>query len=324
MRLATFLHGPLKSFLLHVLHNLSNDPSYQGLPQNPQQLYQALSTPANRKKINNLKKKVLKQDQVDALLPPGGNATDSSQFDVTLICVLIINFTTLPAPLKGWNNKNPPPNDLSIGAFVIRAREWRNYIHHTDPDKVTQADLNQKWKEGEQIINNLGFTYDTTQLKTMGLDLKYENVVKSMYLYLERKQDTLSQQQTALTNQQTALFNQQTSLEGQQKSLSTQQTALSNQQTSLVNQQTNLEGQHKYLAIQQADLAKKQVSTSQDVANLQTSTTQQIGDLAQQLTFHQNLNSEEIKTLAKRLEEIADAQKSLSKESQMEKHQTGR
>eukprot|EP00111_Clytia_hemisphaerica_P019004 TCONS_00056191-protein len=148
LRLATFLHGPLKSFLLHVLHNLSNDPTYNGLPQDPQKLYLELSTPANRKTINDLKngkngkKKVLQQDQVDALLPPTVNATDSSQFDVTLICILIINFTDLPAPLKGWKNKNPPTTDLSIGAFVIRAREWRNYIHHTDPDKINQTEFN--------------------------------------------------------------------------------------------------------------------------------------------------------------------------------------
>ena len=155
LRLTTFLHEPLKLFLLYILHNLGNDPSYTGLPPNPQQLYQTLSTPANRKKINTLKNgkngknKILKQDQVDALLPPNGNATDSSKFDVTLICVLIINFTTIPAPRKGWKDKNPPPNDLSIGAFVIRAREWRNFIHHTDPDKITLSIFSQKWTEGE-------------------------------------------------------------------------------------------------------------------------------------------------------------------------------
>ncbi|XP_066928302.1 uncharacterized protein [Clytia hemisphaerica] len=304
LRLATFLHGPLKSFLLHVLHNLSNDPTYNGLPQDPQKLYQELSTPANRKKINDLKngtngkKKVLQQDQVDALRPPTGNATDSSQFDVTLICILIINFTNLPAPLKGWKNKNPPATDLSIGAFVIRAREWRNYIHHTDPDKINQAQFNQKWTEGEQIINNLGFTYDTTQLKTMLLDLKYENVVKSMYLYLERKQDTLSKQQMALETKQTAL--------------DTKQTALDSKHTTLADNQAALENEHKSLDNQQASL-------SQDVTDLQISTTQ-IGNLAQQLSLHQNLSSEEIKALTNRLEEIVNIQQSMRKNLPMLKY----
>ncbi|XP_066917868.1 protein Daple-like [Clytia hemisphaerica] len=361
LRLATFLHGPLKSFLLHVLH----DPSYNGLPQDPQKLYQALSTPANRKTINDLKngkngkKKVLQQDQVDALLPPTGNATDSSQFDVTLICILIINFTNLPAPLKGWKNKNPPATDLSIGAFVIRAREWRNYIHHTDPDKINQTEFNQKWMEGEQIINNLGFTYDTMQLKTMSLDLKYEKVVKSMYLYLERKQETLSKQQmalaaqhtaldtkhtaldtkhtalatqhtaldtkhtaldtkhTALDTKQTALDTKQTALDTKQTTLDTKQTALDSKQTALADKQAALENQHKSLDNQQASL-------SQDVTDLQISTTQKLDDVAQQLSLHQNLSLEEIKSLTKRLEEIANVQQRMCKNLSMMKHHSGK
>ena len=266
LRLATFLHGPLKSFLLHVLHNLGNDPSYTGLPQNPQQLYQKFSTRSSQNKINNLKgRKVLQQDQIDKLLPPNGNATDSSVFDITLLCILIRSFTTLPAPINGWGDKNPPLMDISIAAFVIRAREWRNYIHHTEPDKITQAEFEDKWKEGELIINQLGFAYNTTQLKTMSLDLKYENVVKSMYLYLERKQEALAKQQTELANKVNTLDN------------------------------------------QQDDLAIQQASTSQDVVKLKNSTTQQIGDLTQQMKSQieqQNLNSEEIKSLEKRLKEI--------------------
>ena len=200
----------------------------------------------------------MQKDQIDKLLPPNSNATDSSEFDVTLLCILIINFTTLPAPANGWGDKNPPLMDISIAAFVIRAREWRNFIHHTEPNKITEAVFNQKWREGEKIINNLGFTYDTTQLKTISLDLKYENVVKSMYLYLERKQEALAKHQTTLENQQTALAN-----------------------------------QHALMF--------------QDVAISKASTAQQIGDLSQQMKNQieqQNLNSEEIQCLEKRLKQI--------------------
>uniref|UniRef100_A0A7M5XA33 Uncharacterized protein n=1 Tax=Clytia hemisphaerica TaxID=252671 RepID=A0A7M5XA33_9CNID len=111
----------------------------------------------------------------------------------------------------------------------------------------------------------------------MLLDLKYENVVKSMYLYLERKQDTLSKQQMALETKQTAL--------------DTKQTALDSKHTTLADNQAALENEHKSLDNQQASL-------SQDVTDLQISTTQ-IGNLAQQLSLHQNLSSEEIKALTK-------------------------
>ncbi|XP_066911190.1 uncharacterized protein [Clytia hemisphaerica] len=199
LRLATFLHEPIKLFLIWILHNLGNQ-SYKGLPQNPQLLFQELSTPVNQRKINKLKGKVLQQDQLDLLLPPNGNATDSSTFDVTLLCVLIRHFTTIPAPLNGWNDKNPPAHDLSIAAFVIRAREWRNFVHHTDPDTITQAIFNQKWQDGEQIINNFGFTFPTAQLQTQSLDPRYDNVLKSLQQYAKDKAN-LQQQLTVLGNE---------------------------------------------------------------------------------------------------------------------------
>ncbi|XP_066926046.1 uncharacterized protein [Clytia hemisphaerica] len=200
LRLATFLHEPLKLFLIWILHNLGNDPSYKGLPQNPQLLFQELSTLVNQRKINKLKGKVLQQDQLDLLLPPSGNATDSSTFDVTLLCILIRNFTTIPAPINGWNDKNPPANDLSIAAFVIRAREWRNFVHHTDPDTITQAMFNQKWLEGEQIINNFGFTFLTAKLQTQSLDPRYDNVFNSLQQYAKDKTN-LQQQLIVLGNE---------------------------------------------------------------------------------------------------------------------------
>ena len=205
LRLATFLHEPLKLFLIWILHNLGNDPSYKGLPQNPQLLFQELSTPANQKKINKLKaKNVLQQDQIDLLLPPNGNATDSSTFDITLLCIVIRNFTNIPAPLNGWNDKNPPAHDLSIAAFVIRAREWRNFVHHTDPDTITQAILNQKWQEGEQIINNFGFTFLTTQLKAQSLDPCHDTVLKSLKQYAQDK--VILQQQLCILENENKRF----------------------------------------------------------------------------------------------------------------------
>ena len=44
IRLATFLHEPLKNALLRILHNTSGDTSYDGLPTDPHQLYKELQT----------------------------------------------------------------------------------------------------------------------------------------------------------------------------------------------------------------------------------------------------------------------------------------
>ena len=65
IRLATFLHEPLKHALLQILHNTVNDTSYDGLPTDPHQLYKELQT-NHLNKINKLKKKgILKRDQID-------------------------------------------------------------------------------------------------------------------------------------------------------------------------------------------------------------------------------------------------------------------
>ena len=162
LRLTCLLQDPIKNALLQVLHNKLKDPSYQGIPENPAALYQFFSN--NQNTLNQLvRKKLLKKDQLDLLLPSTGNQTFSSQFDVTLIVLLIQNFTNLPPPQKGWKNKYPPPTDTSLAAFVIRAREWRNFINHVNAKSINLALFQQKWQEGCDIINGLKYQYNTIQ-----------------------------------------------------------------------------------------------------------------------------------------------------------------
>ena len=120
LRLAILLHGPLKENYLCILHNKKNDPSYRGLPEDPAELYKELSTTHKRTLNKLVKDKVLKKHDHEILLPKNtGNKTDSSQFDVTLITVLIINCTTLQPPRDGWNQRLPPTNDPSVAANIL-------------------------------------------------------------------------------------------------------------------------------------------------------------------------------------------------------------
>lgn len=69
LRLASFLHIPLKHALLSVLHNENNSPTYTGLPREPSALYKSLQT-THKQKIDVLvKKKVLQVEQVNLLRP---------------------------------------------------------------------------------------------------------------------------------------------------------------------------------------------------------------------------------------------------------------
>jgi len=188
LRLSIFLHEPLKCALLRILHNTSNRPDYYGLPDNPTDLYNELHT-KYQGKINKLHRKgVLQNDQIELIFPPGDTKTFSDKFDVTLIVVLIRNCTTLKPPLNGWADKYPPANDKSISANAIRAREWRNYVHHTDPNDIDLPTFNQKWAEGSLIISDLGYMYDTNKLKTISLDPKCDVVLKSLFSFIARLQ----------------------------------------------------------------------------------------------------------------------------------------
>ena len=188
LRLATLLHGPLKQTLLCVLHN-RNKLAYQGLPEDPSELYKELST-THQKTIKDLvKRKILKKDQLEILLPSNGeNKTYSDTFDVTLIVVLIINCTTLPQPVGGWNQKSPLESDPSVAANALRGREWRNYMNHADAKTVDKTIFNQKWTEGMAIIKGLGGSVkDAAILKTASLDRKSEVLIQSLMEFNQRK-----------------------------------------------------------------------------------------------------------------------------------------
>ena len=207
LRLATFLHHPLKSALLFVLHNTGKRTDYVGLRENELDLYNELNR--NIGKINHLLKKgILKQDQVDILLPPGTNKTDSSTFDVTLIIVLITNFTTLPPPKNGWKGKFDP-TDLSTAAFVIHARKWRNvFIHGTEPKSLCKSDFDRIWLEGENIVKGLGLTtIDTKALKSINLDTRNSFVSNSLFTYIKKIQGTLDTHDKQLAITQGDLVN---------------------------------------------------------------------------------------------------------------------
>ena len=181
LRLATFLHGPLKHQLLCVLHNKNNHSHYQGLPENPTDLYTALSKTHKGIIAQLTKKKVLRKDQLEILLPANGsNKTYSEAFDVTVIVVLIINCTTLPPPVNGWHNL-PLDSDITVAANVLRSRAWRNFLNHTDANAIDKATFSVKWNEAIAVLQGLGGSVkDMEDLKKVSLDPKQELVMKSL------------------------------------------------------------------------------------------------------------------------------------------------
>ena len=190
----TFIHEPLKASLLNVFHNVSGDTSYNGLPSNPKDLYRELYQNHKAILMKLQKNGVLKQDQMLLIFPKNKQQTYSDKFDVTLLVVLIINCCNLPPPVNGWKDKHPPNADISIGANVIRARELRNFFHHTDPKDFDKQILDTKWLEGDTVVSALGYNYNTKALKTATLDPTKLSVVLSLVQYLQIEQDASKKQ----------------------------------------------------------------------------------------------------------------------------------
>ncbi|XP_066919964.1 uncharacterized protein [Clytia hemisphaerica] len=263
LRLATLLHEPLKEALLAFLHNDYKHNYYVGLPRNPTALNTEIRKQQNT--INRLVKKgVLKQDQVDTLLPPNSTQTDSQTFDITLIIVLIINFTTLPPPKNGWNKKLAA-GDISPAAFVILARDWRNRLLHADAKSIDLNELNLRWNEGEKIVIGLGFTtYNMNALRTRPLDVTNNLVVQSLSFFSKKilnelatvgqlkknisKHDTalnlhvttLSSHGTTLTSLDTALKKHDNALTEHDNTLTTHNNNLTTHETILSSHRTTL------------------------------------------------------------------------------------
>ena len=107
LRYGMFVHEPLKTSLRDVLHNTSGDASYTGLPRNPSDLYHELDT-YHRDTLNKLlQKRVINNDQMMLFLPIDKKETHSEKFDVTLLVVIIINFTNIPLHVTAGKTRTP-------------------------------------------------------------------------------------------------------------------------------------------------------------------------------------------------------------------------
>ena len=92
----------IKKGLLRFMHNEGNDPSYSGIPSDPTKLFNEMTSLKTKKSLQ----KVVKKDQWDKLCPTA-KSSNSEDWDITLICIVILNTSSLPKPKAGWK-KTPP------------------------------------------------------------------------------------------------------------------------------------------------------------------------------------------------------------------------
>ena len=121
----------LQRFLLFSIH--------------PETLEDVLKT--NLPKLLGLKsRRVILGDQWEKLFPGSGHPPNIAKFDITLLHLLIREFSNLPPPAGGWH-KLPAKNDASIQANIARIKYFRNELCYNPSTAITESEFEHKWNQ---------------------------------------------------------------------------------------------------------------------------------------------------------------------------------
>ena len=99
----------------------------------------------NSTKLKRLKlKRVICDDDWEKLFPASGDPPNADEFDITLLHLLIREFSNLPKPAKGWH-KLPDETDDSIQANIARIKCFRNELSHRSSTAICESEFEEKW-----------------------------------------------------------------------------------------------------------------------------------------------------------------------------------
>ena len=89
-------------------------------------------------------KRVICDDDWEKLFPASGDPPNADTFDITLMHLLIREFSNLPTPAKGWH-KLPDETDDSIQANIARIKYFRNELSHRSSTAICENEFKEKW-----------------------------------------------------------------------------------------------------------------------------------------------------------------------------------
>ncbi|XP_068747827.1 uncharacterized protein [Montipora capricornis] len=119
----------LERFLLFSIH-----------PETLEDVLKKKSSKLQRLKLRG----VIFDDQWKKLFPDTGDPPNITQFDITLLHLLIREISNLPPPVTGWH-KLPPNSDASIEANIARIKYFRNELCHSHSTAITESEFENKW-----------------------------------------------------------------------------------------------------------------------------------------------------------------------------------
>ena len=125
----------------------------------PTRLHDMLSSHHVRHSLEMLykgKHNILTSTQWGKLYPSCPSPVSSQNFDITLLMVLLRNFSGFKPPATGWNMP-PPATNTSTEADIIRLRVFRDEIYdHARKAYVEDHAFNEYWQDIQQTLIRLG------------------------------------------------------------------------------------------------------------------------------------------------------------------------
>lgn len=122
----------------------------------PAYLSGVLNSSGVHKQLQTLQsKRVLYSYQWETLYPPTGSSVKSTDFDISLLDILLRNICGLHAPATGWD-KAPSSADKSMEADLIRIKQCRNNLAHITEFSLDEGDFQKTWTEIADALIRLG------------------------------------------------------------------------------------------------------------------------------------------------------------------------
>ena len=154
------------------------------------------------------RKNILKDSQWDKLFPPpGGGTSNSINFDITLLFLLLRNICGLSPPLSGWD-KMPPASDTSIEANLARIKYYRNELYgHVATTGIPTPVFDVKWQEVSSVLVSLGL--NQSEVDKLKREPCGEDYVSAVTEWMKNDEEIQFQLKDLRTKQQQVLQTQQ-------------------------------------------------------------------------------------------------------------------
>ena len=171
----------------------------------PGSLHSFLDT--NRSTLQKLRKqRVLNATQWSKLFPAISTSVSSSNFDITLIIVLLRSICGLAPPtITGSWDKFPPMADVSREADIVRLKCFRNDIYaHAEKASIPDSEFSIHWQNVRDCLVRLGgesYKREIDNLQTECMDPETEQYYNELLEEWKKDEDNIKDTLNELRNE---------------------------------------------------------------------------------------------------------------------------